>query len=130
MNFDTEFWPDPRIPREMKRCGKPPVRKALSKSKADPEDILRSLPLYAKGKPDYQDFCHLSTYINQERHEVWLDPEQHEEAEPQPTDRQKLTAYLVNNVWRESWGEKPTREEAKARLDGLGQFNNVVRMVK
>ena len=71
-----DFWADKRIPREMKRCGKPPVRKALGKSNVDPEDILRSLPLYASGKPDNQAFCHLSTYINQERYEIWLDPEQ------------------------------------------------------
>ena len=73
--FD-EFWADKRIPREMKRCGKPPVRKALAKVNADWEEILSSLPLYASGKPDYQDYCHLSTYINQERYEIWLDPEQ------------------------------------------------------
>ena len=73
--FD-DFWTDPRIPREMKRCGKPSVRKALEKCRDDPEEILRSLPLYASGKPDNQDFCHLSTYINQERYEIWLDPEQ------------------------------------------------------
>lgn len=101
MNFD-QFWTDPRIPREMKRCGKPPVRKALSKSKADPEDILRSLPLYAKGKPDYQDFCHLSTYINQERHEVWLDPEQQEDETPWKDmsidERREYGRKLVNNV--------------------------------
>ena len=44
MNF-TQFWTDPRIPREMKRCGRVPVERALAKSKTDPEDILRSLPM-------------------------------------------------------------------------------------
>jgi hypothetical protein len=73
--FD-DFWADKRIPREMKRCGKPPAKKALGKSAADPEDILASLPFYAAAT-DSQYMCHLSTYINQERHEIWNDPEQH-----------------------------------------------------
>ena len=73
--FD-DFWNDKRIPREMKRCGKPPARKALAKFKDDPENILASLPFYAAAT-DSQYLCHLSTYINQERHEIWNDPDQH-----------------------------------------------------
>jgi hypothetical protein len=94
MDFET-FWTDPRLPREMKRCGKPPVRKALEKSTADPEDILKSLPFYAKGKPDWQDFCHLSTYISQDRWEVWLDPEQ------QVQD--SFTDEWDRNKWMDEW---------------------------
>lgn len=75
MNFE-DFWADKRIPREMKRCGKPPARRALEKSPALHEDILASLPFYAAAT-DSQYLCHLSTYINQERHEIWNDPEQH-----------------------------------------------------
>ena len=74
-DFDI-FWNDKRIPREMKRCGKPPARNALAKFKDDPENILASLPFYAAAT-DSQYLCHLSTYINQERHEIWNDPDQH-----------------------------------------------------
>jgi hypothetical protein len=72
--FD-EFWNDPRIPKRMKRCGPGPVRKALAKRSPDEwEAILTSLPLYERHKDDYADFCHLSTYINQERDKVeWED---------------------------------------------------------
>ncbi len=67
--FDN-FWADPRIPPEMKRCGKPRVRKALAKTGADPEQVLASLPGYVESLPEWQHFCHLSTYINDRRHEV------------------------------------------------------------
>ena len=98
-DFDT-FWNDKRIPREMKRCGKPQARKALAKFKDDPENILASLPFYAAAT-DSQYLCHLSTYINQERHEIWNDPEQH----------------------TNPFGERLTATQALER-------NNVVRIVK
>ena len=69
MNFET-FWADPRIPPEMKRCGKPPVRHMLEKTGADYETVLASLPAYTASKPADQLYCHLSTYISQERYDV------------------------------------------------------------
>lgn len=68
-DFDT-FWADARIPPEMKRCGKPPVRHMLKKTGADYETVLASLPGYAENKPADQLFCHLSTYISQERYDI------------------------------------------------------------
>lgn len=67
--FD-KFWADPRIPPEMKRCGKPPVRKALAKVSVDYETILQSIEQYADNKEDWRAFCHLSVFINQERFDV------------------------------------------------------------
>ena len=67
--FDT-FWADPRIPPEMKRCGKPRVRKALAKQTVDHEIILQGIEQYAENKPTDQTFCHLSTFINDERFDV------------------------------------------------------------
>jgi len=117
MTFD-DFWHDPRIPKRMKRCGPAPVRKALARRHRDEwETILQSLSGYVRHKPDYADYCHLSTYINAERDKVEWD-EMDEEAPM--TDRQKFAALIANDVWRDSWGERPTREEAKARLDALG----------
>lgn len=70
MDFET-FWKDERIPKRMKRCGPAPVRKFLNQRGLNNpegyEQILSSLPGYERTKPDYADFCMLSTYINQER---------------------------------------------------------------
>lgn len=73
MQFE-QFWNDPRIPKRMKRCGPAPVRKALQKRPKDEwEGILASLAGYDRNRPDYADYCHLSTYINQERDKVEWD---------------------------------------------------------
>ena len=120
MSFE-QFWTDKRIPPEMKRCGKPPVRKALAKTGANHEEILESLPKYAENKPDWQDFCHLSTYINNERHEV--DWEETSVQAPHTPDRTKLTVFIGKGIWKEDWPNRPESiEEARRRLEALGAY--------
>ena len=118
-DFDT-FWTDPRIPPEMKRCGKPPVRRALAKTGADPEKVLASLPGYTASLPDWQSFCHLSTYINAERFDI--DYGETSIPEYQPNDRIKLVNFIMGRPWGEHWSiEKPgSVSNAKERLDALG----------
>jgi len=96
--FDS-FWTDPRIPKRMKRCGPGPVRKALSKRPQDEwESILESLPLYEKHKDDYADYCHLSTYINQERDQVDWEDIGSSSTKRDPWDRAAEQEQIMNRI--------------------------------
>ncbi len=135
MSFDT-FWADPRIPPEMKRCGKPPVRNALAKASVDCEIILQSIEQYAANKEDWRAFCHLSVFINQERFDV----DHAATSEPVKEDYgfqisggegPNLTAFIVNGIWRDEWGERPgSIEAAKARLDEINAPRYGLKVVK
>lgn len=132
-DFD-EFWADKRIPPEMKRCGKPPVRKALAKTLATHEEILASLPNYAASKPSDQLFCHLSTYINAERYDI--DHVAMSNAGEKSYDQRVHEAdlfYLVKyGDWTGAVNTKPTVEEARVELHRQGWPNmepdNVVKI--
>lgn len=96
--FD-QFWNDPRIPKRMKRCGPGPVRKALAKRNPDEwEGILESLPGYDRNKDDYADYCHLSTYINQERDKVEWDDIGDSSTKRDPWDRAAEQEQIMSRI--------------------------------
>ena len=140
MTFET-FWADHRIPKRMKRCGPGPVRKALMRrSEAEWESILDSLEGYQRNKEGYEDYCHLSTYINQERDKVeWDDMEElHPHADKcfdQRRHESELHSYVTTGDWRGAENRQPTIEEARAELhregwSGMEPKLNVVPLAK
>ncbi len=117
MNFDT-FWADPRIPKRMKRCGPAPVRKALAKRHIEEwESILASLPGYERNKDDYADYCHLSTYINQERDKVDWDDMQDRPAtvaeQHQSLLEARIRGYRKCGYWNPDWGPEPQADKLR-----------------
>lgn len=65
------FWKDPRLPKGMKQ-GKGAARKAFHRvvpALVDEETLWPAIACYERCKPDWQAFCHLTTYLNQERWE-------------------------------------------------------------
>lgn len=81
MTFDL-FWQ--AYPRKM---GKLAAQKAWAKAAklADPKEIIAGIEPYKAHKPDWQDYCHPATWLNQGR---WMD-EYEQPAEPLPREQAK-----------------------------------------
>jgi hypothetical protein len=112
-SFET-FWTDKRIPKRMKRCGPAPVRAAIKKRNLDDEGLehlLDSFAGYERHKPDYADYCMLSTYINQERDMVeWNDMDEAPASAEDQTRKlreMRVKGYQKNGYWHPGWGPEP-----------------------
>lgn len=121
MSDFESFWRDKSIPARMKRCGPAPVRKALDarnmNNEAGYRQILDSLPGYERNKPDYADYCMLSTYINQERDLVpWDEMDERPVTVSEQKDslqRARVKGYQSTGYWKEDWGPEPNLRVVK-----------------
>ena len=106
-----------------RRIGKLDAMKAYEKALTltTHEEIMTGIETYRANKPDYCDWCHPSTFLNQGR---WMDEYEAPKADygfqMAGGEGPNLTAFIVNGVWREGWGEKPESvQAAKTRLDEI-----------
>lgn len=117
--FD-EFWT--QYPRKIgKGAARPKYARALAL--ATHEEIMEGLERFIKARPwdGIIKYCpYPATWLHQER---WDDEYEEEQVEAQPTDRQKLVSYVMKDIWRPHWPDKPTSlQDARERLERLGAF--------
>lgn len=82
-----------------RKVGRLDAEKAYQKARRQwsAQQILDGIEAYKRRKPDYADYCHPSTFLNQGR---WLDEDDEDggpamtlRQTPQPTNRARLNAY-------------------------------------
>lgn len=81
-----------------KKIGKLAAEKAFTrvlKNGARLDELLAGIEAYKAHKPDYADYCHPATWLNQGR---WMD--EYDE-QPSPNVRRALDAPQFNTDWRD-----------------------------
>lgn len=115
-----EFWK--AFPR---RVGKLAALKAWDKALriSEPEEIIAGIQPYIRNKPDYADFCHPATFLNQGR---WLDEYEDVRVKMRKVDDEVYKVYLLENGLHNIAETGPSHQAWAGMVPDEWQPSNVI----
>lgn len=102
-----------------RKVGKDAAREKFGKARkrVSAEALMQAVKVYMQTKPDYADWCHPATWLNQGR---WQDEQESYDCGPAiDMDRKHVEDFVRTGFWLTSWGPTPTEPDAEPRVRRL-----------